>query len=250
MATLPLAKAKQLCNASELQLVQASRQPELGRLSHSQLKSKVARARKLRDKWRDVYEKQRREAQQQQSARGRKGETRSRQKAELFSDVLDRLETRLKTIDESDAGTGKRKTRTTKTDRAQSHRKNRAQTRKQLGQKRATLQSRKSSDSTDTPESQPTEKSAGKAVKKKPASNVAKQQAPQATKQSKRKRARTKSVLLSGLPAADPKSKKHRSAAKTAAKQDRIKISGLTTRTRGHVSARGKRSQARRDAKG
>jgi hypothetical protein len=37
--------------------------------------------------------------------------------------------------------------------------------------------------------------------------------------------------------------------ANAAAKRNRIKISGLDTRTRGHVSARGKRSQAHRDTK-
>ena len=37
--------------------------------------------------------------------------------------------------------------------------------------------------------------------------------------------------------------------ATAAAKRDRIKASGLDTRMRGYVSARGKRSQASRDAK-
>lgn len=35
----------------------------------------------------------------------------------------------------------------------------------------------------------------------------------------------------------------------SAALRDRIKRTGLTSRVRGHVSARGKRSQARRDSK-
>jgi hypothetical protein len=38
--------------------------------------------------------------------------------------------------------------------------------------------------------------------------------------------------------------------AKTAAKQSRLDRSGVTSRVRGHVSARGKRSQGRRDSKG
>jgi len=35
----------------------------------------------------------------------------------------------------------------------------------------------------------------------------------------------------------------------SAAKEERIKRTGVTSRVRGHVSARGKRSQARRDSK-
>jgi hypothetical protein len=42
----------------------------------------------------------------------------------------------------------------------------------------------------------------------------------------------------------------HQLGAAAAAKQSRVSRSGLTTRVRGHVSARGKRAQARRDGQG
>jgi hypothetical protein len=231
MASIALAKAKQLCTASELQLVESSRRPEVARLGVSQLKSKIQRARKLRDKWRDMHEKQRRRAQQQGS-RVTKGETRSRQKAELFSDVLNRLEGQLKKIDAPDAGSGKTASKPTsrpsKKERSEAHRQARAQTRKQLDAKREEAQRPPSGAA--APETQPAKVRPKKAIKKGKAS---------------KKRAK-RPERPSAPPASDPKPTQ-RTAAKTAAKRDRIKVSGLTTRTRGHVSARGKRSQTRRD---
>ena len=60
---ISMGRAKTLCSASELALVQASTRQELGRHSAARLRQKETRARKLRDKWRDQATSQKRAAQ-------------------------------------------------------------------------------------------------------------------------------------------------------------------------------------------
>ena len=93
--TISLAQAKSICTASELALVSVSKQNKLGKLSAAQLRMKVSRARKLRDKWRDQAEKQRRETQAAQRARQASANARSAEKANLFGEVLGQFEVQL-----------------------------------------------------------------------------------------------------------------------------------------------------------
>lgn len=88
-------KAKTLCTASEFQLVQASAPSALKGRTPAQIKSKLDRARKLRNKFRDLAKKQAGEARGKRAPTGRtaaKGNDRTVEKAELFQEVLDRLE--------------------------------------------------------------------------------------------------------------------------------------------------------------
>ena len=68
-------------------------------------------------------------------------------------------------------------------------------------------------------------------------------------------RKKAKAKTMSPPPAAAPDAitepaRGRQRLAKTAAKQARVKQAGLDSRFRGHVSARGKRGQGRRDSRG
>jgi hypothetical protein len=88
-------KAKALCTATEFQLVQASTPQRAKSLTPSQLKQKIDRARKLRDKYRDLAKKQRGEARGKRKPTGTrpaKGNERTVEKAQLFQETLGRFQ--------------------------------------------------------------------------------------------------------------------------------------------------------------
>jgi len=92
------AQAQKLCNESELQLVVASMADEVVKLTAAQLRSKITRARTLRDKNTDLFRRQTTATRGATSAkRGNTGvaNQRTQQKARLFDETLKRLETRL-----------------------------------------------------------------------------------------------------------------------------------------------------------
>ena len=123
MAEINLSRAKQLCNASELKVVRASGKQSLPKLSEAQLKKAIGQARKLRDKWRDLATRQRRETQRQQNARTTDENARSGEKEELFSQVLARFETQLaKIAGSATAPSGAPASKTPKKKRNQAHR--------------------------------------------------------------------------------------------------------------------------------
>lgn len=96
------AQAQKLCNASELELFIASLGDEVTKLTAAQLRSKIARARTLRDKNADLF---RRQTVATRSATGAKrGNTgvanvRTQQKANLFGETLKRFELRLAKVE-------------------------------------------------------------------------------------------------------------------------------------------------------
>jgi len=96
------AQAQKLCNASELELFIASLADEVTKLSAAQLRSKIARARTLRDKNADLF---RRQTTTTRAATGTKrGNTgvanvRTQQKANLFGETLKRFEQRLTKVE-------------------------------------------------------------------------------------------------------------------------------------------------------
>lgn len=156
---ISLAQAKQLCTAAELQLVRDSLPPRVQNWTETQLKSKIARARQLRDKWRDQKVSQRRAAQKQ-AAHGQ-GQIRSLQKAELFGEVLSLLEAQRKsgnaaTADSAGRTVGKRK-------RSFGHRQVRAAVRQEMKTKRTSLKQNKKS---STASARSAESSGKKSVKK------------------------------------------------------------------------------------
>ena len=249
--TITIAKARSLCTKPELDLVTASSRKNLPTHSAARLKQKVARARKLRDKWLDQAHQQRRAKQAAEQARGTSAAARSEQKAELFAEVLDRFEKQLEKVEKAGATGGVPKRRTPpRRARAVEHREARAATREamQTEQEAITTERGAGPEAPETPAAEPCprRKCAGKKAAKKAVKKSAK-------KARKAVRARKKKAAAMGAAteAAAPKPaavKKKTLRAATAAKQTRVTQSG-SVRVQKHVSARGRRNQARRDSR-
>jgi hypothetical protein len=90
--------ASKLCTAAEFQLFRAS-QPDLVRtLSKAQVQSKIERARNLRAKYRDLFQRQQLATRARPGAKlgaHKKANERTEQKTKLFAEVLARFEARL-----------------------------------------------------------------------------------------------------------------------------------------------------------
>ncbi|HUF20774.1 MAG TPA: hypothetical protein VMP00_08460 [Burkholderiales bacterium] len=97
--------ARSLCNASEFDLFESSLAGEVEEIAKSRLQGKVERARRLRDKYRDLYRRQRVAARARTGTKhGRSGDAnlRTKQKAKLFDEVLVRLQSRLKKLERAE----------------------------------------------------------------------------------------------------------------------------------------------------
>lgn len=266
MARVDLRVARRLCTDSELKLVWSSRPDALSALGAKELKKRVTLARRQRDKWRDNFTRQRRGAQQALAARVPAGATRSAEKAQLFDAVLARFEDRLDKVSAKDSAAATRSggssggTRGKKSSKAA----------KKAGRARpATRAARAPRDpgvhsGRGKPARNAAPKVEGKAVRK---------AAPKTGDKAGGKAAEANTAgSSSGKPAGKRASKRANNPAakpakpadmsrptagaaaaregrRAAAARARVKASGATTRVRGHVSARGKRSQARRDAR-
>ena len=97
--------ARQLSSRSELDLISASYADSIGRLSKRALKSNIARARRLRDKQRDLYRRQRLASRARTGTKHGSG-ARTAQKAGLFDEALSRFTQRLRALEAA----GRRKT--------------------------------------------------------------------------------------------------------------------------------------------
>jgi hypothetical protein len=89
--------ARPLCTAAEFQLFTASLADQIGALTPAQLRSKIQRARNLRDKYRDLLKRQRLANRERTGTKkGQRMETNARtaDKAKLFDEVLGRFQTR------------------------------------------------------------------------------------------------------------------------------------------------------------
>jgi hypothetical protein len=243
-----LSNAQAWCTPTELRLIESSHGQALAKTSEAELKKKISRARALRDKWRDLFTRQRREAQQARGARVSAENQRSRRKSELFAKALTRFEDQLAKVVAAPAARVDSRTSARpaviKRERVREHRMTRARTREQLKEQQATLERR------DQLEPAVPEPAAAAA------SNAETVPAPAQTKaKMPRKTAVKKSAMTPKLFARAKLAKNvipsfhEQKGASTGAKRNRFKISGLDTRIHSHVSARGNRSQARRDVK-
>ena len=105
-------EARQLCTKTELELYQAGLARAVKTLTPTRLKSKTGRARKLRDKYRQLADSQDREARGKQEPRRRriaKGSTRTRRKEKLFAETLQRFQDRLATVEKEKKRAEKKK---------------------------------------------------------------------------------------------------------------------------------------------
>jgi hypothetical protein len=93
--TITITRARALCTATEFALYEASRPENLKQHSLADLKRKAQRARTLRDKYQDLYKRQRLQTRARTGSKkgnGPDGNARTEQKATLFGEVLERLQ--------------------------------------------------------------------------------------------------------------------------------------------------------------
>lgn len=96
-------QARDLCTKREFELYFASRPREITRLTAARLRSKIARARRLRDKYRGLAKTGKRIARGKQAprpSRAGRGE-RMRKKATLFAQVMARFQERLEKVEDA-----------------------------------------------------------------------------------------------------------------------------------------------------
>jgi hypothetical protein len=241
--TIRMSEVKAVCTANEVALVQASRNPLRDRLTLTEAKRHVVRARKLFDKWQD-------QSRAQSRVKSRKighGEVESRStlKTEIFGDALRAFEARVSKLEAAGAKpTGGRSKNPPKADRARTHRATRAEVRADLAEAQLIAN-----------------KPAGKpkpARKPKPVAKVEAPPAPVATPPAAEpppqapaagKTTKSRKALVPRPKNTPVVNAKRQLKAQAAAKQSRIARSGATTRVYGHISSRGKRSQGRRDSR-
>lgn len=104
--------ARRLLAANEMSLFEASLKDRIAELSRSELRKKVDRARKLRDKYTDLYRRQSLATRERTGTkRGGSGiaNERTQQKAAMFAEVLTRLETQMAKVDRAEARESKRR---------------------------------------------------------------------------------------------------------------------------------------------
>ena len=254
----------------------------LAQASQQQLRNTMVRTRTLRDKWRDLFNRQ---TLATKRARGPQeaANTRSLDKTELFAAAMNRVEARLTELAGSVAKAMHGKTsvdQPTKAARTAQHRATRASMRGSLAEmtvarnakarrpaaKKASPATKKASPATKkasaaTKKSSNATKKASAAARKAGAKALAaassadrqtttattqgRRKAPTTTISKKARQAGTRKKLAAVEGAVGFDKKKQRSA-KTSAMSTRIKIDGLTTRRLGSLIATGKRKQARR----
>lgn len=250
---VPASKIKQLCTTSEIALIRASRKGELDRLTHAEVKKLAVQARKLFDKWQGLGRGQARDRGRQEGFGEKDANTKL--KVQLFREALDGFNAQLEKLAGAAAknATVKVAKPVTKKKRSAEHRATRAAVRKGMTAVEDLLNT-KSAKSKKAVKKTVKKGATEPAVAKQPLSAVSTPStepaakpavgggaAPPVTAKTSAKKPAPKSVAVS---------KSAKRQAVTAAKQARVVSSGKTTRLRGHVSASGKRSQARRDAKG
>jgi hypothetical protein len=106
--TLDFDRARQLCTQQELALVLFARAGELRTLTPRRLRTKMSQARGLRNKFRDLADRQARESRGKAQPRGMRparGNVRTVEKANLFGEVLRRFEERAAKLDVTAAAT-------------------------------------------------------------------------------------------------------------------------------------------------
>lgn len=234
-----LAKFKEIATAAEIELVRASR--ALATLTTTEAKQLASRARKHYDKWLGLSRGQARE-------RGKKvgfGEIKANTELKLqaFAEALEKFEAHLTKLGATPTAKKKVASKTKKTRNA-GHRAARATIREELSTIKESLK-------------EPARKAAKKKAVKKAAAKKKTAKKPVGEEVVAVESAPKKKVPKRGRPASTPTAnlglglnKGKNRKANTVAKQARLDSSGVTSRVRGHVSARGKRAQGRRDSRG
>lgn len=252
-------KARSLCTESEYNLVKWSSPRSVKTLSPSKLKDKIDRARRLRDKFRDLAKKQRGEARGKRKptgARAAQGNERTVLKAELFDQTLDRFQKALERAEASDASSkGKSSSRAARSGGTGSKKSVKKAAKKSSAKKTSSKKSasKKSSQKKSTRMSA----KAAPAGQTAPSFSLAAPSVPsrRGTNVSLGLSSRESSFTgLGGLPSPDQQSRetRRRDASRTSkiGREDSRFARTAREKIQGHVSAQTRRSQAKRDSKG
>lgn len=234
--TIPASKVKAICTESEIAIVRASRKGEIENLSPAEVQRLSGLAKKLADKWRGLGRSQSRA----QSRKAGFGQTAANTalKAQIFRDALEAFQAKQAKLKHSTAMPAKQPPKKTKQHRTAEHRAVRAAVRKGMTA---------AEDLLDTSE-QP-KKVAPSAAKPAVAARRSTPVATPAAKQVGKPKASLKPPKAAKRSASTPIDSLRQKSAIASAKKSRMARSGKTTRLVSHVTARGKRAQARRDAK-
>jgi len=234
--------------------------------TRNQLQLAIKRARGLRDKWRDLFNRQSLSSKKGAPRTNDPANTRSLEKAELFGAAVKRLEARIESLAEGIVASvgGGRPSRsvaakpTSKAVRKAGHRAARSSIRETLSETVAGINAAgRRLIGASAPRSKRPQAVASATVRKasKPAGQATARPAKAAktAKTGASKKARQAGALRALTAAGTGQAvhfdaKKQRSA-KANATATRIKLDGLSTRRRGHTLAAGKRKQARRDGR-
>jgi hypothetical protein len=259
--------------ASERRVLDSTVGTPLAAATRSQLLAAMKKSRTLRDKWRDLFNRQTISTKRTPGGRNDPANTRSLEKSDLFAAAVRRLEARIAELDSGAAvraktGRTAAKKPTRKPARQAGHRATRAGIRGVLAEAVATFnETAREVVEQVTGRAKPKKKAkakkkagagATKATSRQSAVKAA--SAPEAKPAAAKKKAATASkkarqagslraLASSGTGQTvhfDPKKQRSAKARATAA---RIKFDGLSTRRRGHTLAAGKRKQARRDGR-
>lgn len=98
-------EAKKLLTAVELELFDTGRAPALRKLTKPELRKKLERSRKLRDKYHDLFRRQRLAIRAESGSKsGTTGNAnqRTRQKEELFAELVGQFEARIVQIEQQE----------------------------------------------------------------------------------------------------------------------------------------------------
>jgi hypothetical protein len=239
-----LAKFKEIATAAEIELIRTSR--ALKELTTTEAKQLATRARKHYDKWLGLSRGQARE-------RGKKlgfGEIKANTELKLqaFAEALEKFEDHLLKLGSAPAAKKKAAPKTKQTRNA-GHRASRAAIRGELNAVQESLKEPARKAAKKKAAKKKTVKKAAakkKAVKKAVVEDTPLVESAPKKKVPKRGRPAPTPTANTGLGLNKGKNRK----ANTVAKQARLDSSGVTSRVRGHVSARGKRAQGRRDSRG
>ena len=253
--------------ATEQRVLDSTVGSSLATATRTQLMAAMKQARSLRDKWRDLFNRQSLATKKGAVRTNDPANTRSLEKSELFGAAVKRVEARIEELAAGVAATvtGGRGGRpsaakpvtksVTKSARQAGHRASRASIRETLAEAvaginaagRRLLGAAKPAAKPPKPAKPAAASAARPAAAGKPLARTAK---PAKTGSKKARQAgKLRSLAAAGKGQAIHFDPKQQRSAKARATVSRIKLDGLSTRRRGHTLAAGKRKQARRDGR-
>jgi hypothetical protein len=260
--------------AAEQRVLDSTVGSSLASATRNQLQAAIKQTRTLRDKWRDLFNRQSLTSKKGAARTNDPANTRSLEKAELFGAAVKRLEARIEELAEgiSAAVGGKRgsgkPSRTaaakpaSKAVRQAGHRATRSSIRETLSEAVAGINAagRRLLGVTEPAAKQP---KAGKpatgvkvaAAAARPAAKAGKpvarptKTAKAATSKKARQAGTLRALTATGTGQAIHFDPKQQRSAKARGTVKQLKLDGLSTRRRGHTLAAGKRKQARRDGR-